>query len=88
MYRSYTITYGEQCTMYYCSSCGRTFSETKHTSSADLKTPISIIVQVFVALTEGVGINAATSLYRCQERLRGVKKTLLLFALTQQLYNS
>ena len=58
------------------------FSETKHTSIADLKTPISIIVQVFVALTEGVGINAATrlyrvsknSIYRYQERLRGVKK--------------
>ena len=60
-YRSYTIAYGEQRTMYYCSSCGRTFSETKHTSIADLKTPFSIIVQVFVALTEGVGINAATT---------------------------
>ena len=30
---------------------------------AHLKTPISVIVQVLSALTEGVGINAATRLY-------------------------
>src|SRR5215813_4194351 len=49
---------------------------------AHLKTPISVIVQVLSALTEGVGINAATrlygvsknSIYRWQERLSGVKK--------------
>jgi transposase-like protein len=81
-YRSYTITSGEQRTMYHCSSCRRTFSETKNTPIADLKTPISLIVQVLAALTEGVGINAATrlysvsknSIYRWQERLSGIKK--------------
>ena len=49
---------------------------------AHLKTPISVIVQVLSALTEGVGINAATrlygvsknSIYRWQERLSGLKK--------------
>jgi hypothetical protein len=49
---------------------------------AHLKTPISVIVQVLAALTEGVGINAATrlygvsknSLYHWQERLSGLKK--------------
>jgi transposase len=49
---------------------------------ARLKTPISVIVQVLSALTEGVGINAATrlygvsknSIYRWQERLSGLKK--------------
>jgi hypothetical protein len=52
------------------------------TPLAHLKTPISVIVQVLSALTEGVGINAATrlysvsknSIYRWQERLSGVKK--------------
>jgi hypothetical protein len=47
-----------------------------------LKTPIALVVQVLAALTEGVGINAATrlygvsknSIYRWQERLSGVKK--------------
>jgi hypothetical protein len=36
-----------------------------------LKTPISVIVQVIAALTEGVGINAATRLY-------GVSKNSIL----------
>ena len=49
---------------------------------AQLKTPIAVIVQVLSALTEGVGINAATrlygvsknSIYRWPERLSGLKK--------------
>ena len=66
----------------YCSSCERSFSETRNTPIAQLKTPIALVVQVLAALTEGVGINAATrlygvsknSIYRWQERLSGVKK--------------
>ena len=81
-YRTYTIKYGEQRTMYHCSSCGCSFSETSHTPLAQLKTPIALVVQVLAALTEGVGINAATrlygvsknSIYRWQERLSGLKK--------------
>jgi transposase-like protein len=81
-YRTYTIKDGEQRTMYHCSSCDSTFSETKNTPIADLKTPLSVVVQVLAALTEGVGINAATrlyhvsknSIYRWQERLSGLKK--------------
>ena len=80
--RTYTLKQGEQRTIYYCSLCGCSFSETKNTSIAYLKTPISVIVQVIAALTEGVGINAATrlygvsknSIYRWQERLSGLKK--------------
>jgi transposase-like protein len=80
--RTYTIKDGAQRTLYHCASCGCSFSETKHTPLAHLKTPISVIVQVLSALTEGVGINAATrlygvsknSIYRWQERLSGLKK--------------
>jgi len=50
------------------------------------------MVHVLSALTEGMGINAAArlygvsknSIYRWQERLSGVKQTLLLYALTHQ----
>ena len=49
--------------MYHCSSCDSAFSETRNTPIAQLKTPIAVIVQVLSALTEGVGINAATRLY-------------------------
>ena len=59
-YRTYTIKDGAQRTMYHCASCGCSFSETKQTPLAHLKTPLSVIVQVLSALTEGVGINAAT----------------------------
>jgi len=68
--------------MYHCASCGCSFSETKHTPLAHLQTPIAVMVQVLSALTEGVGINAATRLYgvsknrisRWPERRSGVQK--------------
>jgi len=89
--RTYTIQCGEPRSLYHCASCAQTFSETRHTPIAQLKTPIAIVVQVLAALTEGVGINAATrlygvsknSIYRWQKRLSGLKKTLLLFACTR-----
>jgi hypothetical protein len=49
--------------MYHGASCGCSCSETQHPPLAPLQTPISVIVQVLSALTEGVGINAATRLY-------------------------
>ena len=80
--RTYTIKSGTSRTMYHCAPCARSFSETHHTPIAQLKTPIALVVQVLSALTEGVGINAATrlygvsknSIYRWQERLSGLKK--------------
>ena len=72
--------------MYHCSYCERAFSEIRHTPLAHLKTPIARVVQVLTALTEGVGINAATRLYgvsknssyRRQERLSGVKNAIVV----------
>jgi len=80
--RIYPIQCGVPRTIYHCACCERAFSETSHTPLAHLKTPITIVVQVLAALTEGVGINAATrlygvsknSIYRWQERLSGLKK--------------
>jgi transposase-like protein len=90
--RPYTLKQGAQRTIYSCAACDRTFSETTNTPLAYLKTPISVVVHVLSALTEGMGINAAArlygvgknSIYRWQERLSGVKQTLLLYALTHQ----
>ena len=77
--RPYSIQCGESRTMYHCAPCARSFSATRHTPIAHLKTPIALVVQVLSALTEGVGMNAATrlygvsknSIYRWQERLSG-----------------
>jgi transposase-like protein len=80
--RTYTIHCGAPRPLYHCAPCARSFSETHYTPIAQLKTPIALVVQVLSALTEGMGINAATrlygvsknSIYRWQERLSGVKK--------------
>ena len=80
--RTYTLQCGAPRTLYHCTSCARTFSETRHPPLAQLQTPIALVVHVLAALTEGGGINAATRLYgvskkslsRWQERLSGVKK--------------
>ena len=50
--RTYTIQCGEPRTMYHCSPCARSFSETRHTPIAQLKTPIALVVQVLAALTK------------------------------------
>jgi transposase-like protein len=55
--RTSTIHCGAPWTLYHCSSCAWSFSETRHTPIAQLKTPIALVVQVLAALTEGVGIN-------------------------------
>ncbi len=77
--RTYTLQCGAPRTLYHCAPCVRSFSETRPTPIAQLKTPIALVVQVLAALTDGVGINAATrlysvskkSIYRWQERLSG-----------------
>ena len=66
-YRTYTIKDGEQRTIPLCLMW--LLFQKQSTPLAHLKTPISVIVQVLSALTEGVGINAATRLY-------GVSKTV------------
>jgi transposase-like protein len=79
---TYPIKDGEPRTMYHGASCGCSFSETKPPPLAHVKTPIAGIVPVLSALTEGVGIHAATRLYgvsknriyRWQERLSGLKQ--------------
>ena len=80
--RTYTIPCGEPRTLYHCAPCARSFTATRQTPIAQWKTPLALVMQVLAALTEGVGINAATrlygvsknSIYRWQERLSGVKK--------------
>jgi transposase-like protein len=80
--RTDTIQHGEQRPIYACDACGGMFSSPSHTPMAHLTTPLSVIVQVLAALTDGGGINAATrlsgvskkSIYRWPERLSGLKK--------------
>lgn len=91
-HKKYQIQTGEERQLYYCDECKTYFSETKHTFLFGLRTSVSRIILVFSSLTEGQGINALTriygisknSIYRWQERLNGLKETLLLYALCHQ----
>ncbi|WLE97885.1 MAG: IS1 family transposase [Candidatus Electrothrix communis] len=57
-----------------------------------LKTPVFRIIMILTALSEGLGINAATrvfsvgknSIYRWQNRLSSLQQTLMLYSLCQQ----
>jgi transposase-like protein len=94
-HKSYTVKAGGVRQLYYCPECKGYFSEIHHTPLANLKTPLSRIVEILQALNEGLGVNAVcrvfgvskTSLYRWQERLSDLKPTLLLYALCHQFLN-
>ena len=94
-HKSYPVKAGGVRQLYYCPDCKGYFSETHNTPLANLKTPLSRIVESLQALNEGLGVNAVcrvfgvskNSLHRWQERLSDLKPTLLLYALCHQFLN-
>lgn len=75
--------------IFQCDACGRYFSQTSNTFLTGIRKPISLIVQVITARTEGMGVNAAcrtfnlakNTLINWEVRFAGIKATLLLYAL-------
>jgi hypothetical protein len=94
-HKSYPVKAGGVRRLYYCPECKGYFSETPNTPLANLKTPLSRIVEILQAPNEGLGVNAVcrlfhvgkNSLYRWQERLSDLKPTLLLYALCHHFLN-
>jgi transposase-like protein len=94
-HKSYPVKAGGVRQLYYCPECKGYFSETPNTPLANLKTPLSRIVEILQALNEGLGVNAVcrvfgvskSSLYRWQQRLSELKPTLVLYALCHQFLN-
>lgn len=92
LHKNYQIKTGAERQIFYCFGCQSYFSETKNTFLFGLKTGISRIILILNSLTEGQGINAITrtfnvgknTVYRWQERLSELKKTLFLYALCHQ----
>lgn len=93
IHTTYTVLVdGEQRHIHHCKECENFFSETKNTPLEGLRTPLSKIILVIDALNDGIGINAAcrtfkvakNSIYLWQERLAGVKETLILYSLCHQ----
>ena len=78
--------------LYECCCCEKVFSETKNTFLEGLKKPVSLIVLVVKARTEGMAFNAAcrtfeiakNTLILWERRLSAVEKVLFLFALAHE----
>lgn len=79
-------------TMHHCRSCDSYFSETFATAIAGLRTPLSRIIEVLKARTEGQGLNATARIFGVSKksiidwewRLSELKPTLLLYGLIHQ----
>ena len=75
--------------LYQCTRCRRVFSETKNTFLEGLKKPISFVIQVLRARSEGLGLNAAcrafdvskNTLLNWECRLSGLKDCLMIYTL-------
>jgi len=75
--------------LYQCTECHQVFSETKKTFLEGLKKPLSLIVNVLKARSEGMGFNAVcrvfeiskNTLLEWERRFADLKKPLLIYAL-------
>ncbi len=77
---------------YLCLQCNKSFSETKNTPAAGLKTNLSKVAQVLRARSEGIGFNACARTFQIstrtlriwEERFAELKNSLFLYSLCHQ----
>jgi transposase-like protein len=75
--------------LYQCATCQQVFSETKGTFLEGLKKPMSLMVKVLKARSEGMGLNAACRVFDIAKntlldwelRFADLKETLMMYAL-------
>lgn len=88
----YMTQHNGERTVHLCQECGHYFSETQATPIAGLRTPLSEIILVLKARTEGMGLNAAVrtfgyaknSILNWERRLASLQETLFLYALVHE----
>jgi transposase-like protein len=76
--------------LYQCEDCQQVFSETKGTFLEGISKPVSLIIKVLKARSEGMGVNAVcrvfeiakNTLLKWEHRFSDSKETLMLYALT------
>lgn len=86
-----TKNYGDRI-IYKCKQCKRYFSQTKNTFMEGLSKPISLVVHVINARTEGLGLNAAcqtfslarNTILKWERRFADIKPTLMLYTLVHE----
>lgn len=79
-------------TIFHCRACDVYYSETFATPLAGLNTPLSRIITILTARTEGLGLNAAARTFQVskksildwEQRLSDLKPTLILYSLLHQ----
>lgn len=79
-------------TLYHCEHCDIYFSETFATPLAGLRTPVSRIIQILKARSEGMSLNATARTFQVAKksvidwelRLGGLKETLSLYSLVHE----
>lgn len=79
-------------TSFHCRICHVYYSETFATPLAGLNTPLSRIVTILTARTEGMGLNATARTFKVskksildwEQRLSDLKPTLMLYSLLHQ----
>ena len=89
VYQSYETLNSGPRKLYRCATCQRVFSETKGTFLEGLKKPLSLIVKVLKARSEGMGLNAACRVFDIAKntlldwelRFADLKETLMMYAL-------
>lgn len=89
---TYTTQSNGSRTLLHCRRCDIYFSETFATPIAGLRTPLSRIITILKARTEGMSLNATTrthnvskkSVIDWERRLAHLKPTLMLYALLHQ----
>ena len=92
LHTRYTTQNHDLRTIYYCRECDIYFSETFATPIAGLTTPLSRIITILKARSEGMGLNATArtfsvskkSVIDWERRLAGLKPTLLLYSLLHE----
>jgi transposase-like protein len=86
-----TQAYGDR-TIYHCLECDSYFSETFATPISGLTTPLSRIITILKARSEGMSLNATSRAHKVskksvidwERRLGGLKPTLMLYSLLHQ----
>ena len=79
-------------TIYHCRRCDIYYSETFATPIAGMTTPLSRIIAVLMARSEGMGLNATARTFKVskksvidwEHRLGNLKPTLMLYALLHE----
>ena len=92
LHTRYTTQNHDLRTIYHCRECDIYFSETFATPIAGLRTPLSRIITILKARSEGMGLNATArtfsvskkSVIDWERRLAGLKPTLLLYSLLHE----